>query len=169
MNALECIMTRRSVRRYFNKPVDDVVIGQIVRAGAAAPSAGNQQPWQFIVVKDRALLESIAKDHPYGKMLNEAAFAIVLCMDLKAKHYPDLAGDDCGAATQNMLLACHALGLGACWIGIHHSKERMAFLKDLLNIPDSHSAFSVISAGYTDMTGHDAERFKREMLHTDKW
>ena len=169
MDAMTCIMTRRSVRRYLNKVVDEAVIAEVIKAGAAAPSAANQQPWHFLLITERELLIKIADNHPYGKMLKEAAFAVLICHKEPAASYPELVYDDCGAATQNMLLAAHALGLGAVWIGIHHSKERMDFLRGLFDIPADYSPFSLIACGHTDEKGRDAGRFKSGMLHTNKW
>ena len=112
MEALETILTRHSIRRYTPAPVPDSLVTEILQAAMSAPSAGNQQPWQFVVVADRLLREEIPTFHPYAQMVREAPVAILVCGDLRLESYPGHWVQDCSAATQNILLAAHAKGLG---------------------------------------------------------
>jgi len=112
METLKAIMTRRSVRSYTNKKVMSSQVKKLLEAGMNAPSARNQQAWQFMVITERTTLIEMTKVHPYAQMLNQASCAIVVCGDLKAEISKDYWVQDCSAATQNILLAAHSMGLG---------------------------------------------------------
>ena len=169
MEAFECIMTRRSVRRYNDTPISEETLYKLLEAGANAPSAGNQQPWHFITVTGKEALQTIADNFPYGKMLPHAACAIIICMNTEAKPHPQFAVQDCSAATQNILLAAHALGLGGVWIGTHPMKEREEFLQKFMSIPANFIPLCVISIGYPESTVSPQTRLKPEMIHKEKW
>jgi nitroreductase len=169
MDALECIFSRRSIRKYRSEPVSEEKIEIILKAGMNAPSAGNEQPWHFVVIDDRKLLNQIADFHPYAKMLYEAPQAIVVCGDPsleKHKHYWPV---DCSAATQNMLLAIQALGLGGVWIGVYPREHRMQKLKELLKVPDPVQVFAVIACGYPAEQKPPANRYRPERIHFNTW
>ena len=119
MELYEAITTRRSVRSYRDDHVADEVIERVLRAAMLAPSAGNQQPWQFIVVRDRARLDRIPSFHPYCKMIGQVGVAIIVCGDPTGKKWGDLWPQDCSAAVQNLLLAARDEGLGAVWTGVY--------------------------------------------------
>lgn len=153
MDAIECIMTRTSVRQYSDKAVPDSIIERILRAGMAAPTAVNRQPWFFVLIKNRAALDRLAAGFPYSKMLTEAAFAVAVCADMNRTLDSDTReiGNwalDCSAASENMLLAAHALGLGGVWCGIYPQKERAAKLTEILDLPANLEPFSILSFGY---------------------
>lgn len=169
MEAIDAILTRRSVRRYTDRPVADEVVTLLLRAAMAAPSAQNQQPWQFIVVRDRPLLEKMAEVSQYAKMLRHAQVAVVVCGDLRDERIPGFWVEDCAAATQNLLLAAHALGLGAVWIGVYPREERVGRLRDLFCLPDDVIPFAVVSIGYPAEDLGPADRFRIDRIHLDKW
>lgn len=151
--ALECIMTRASVRSYTDRQADDSTICKILRAGMAAPTAANQQPWQFVVITEQALKDSISAAFEYTKMVEHCAFAVVVCGDkdnLFKGDKPDggFWVQDCSAASENMLLAAHALGLGGVWCGIYPLDEREARLRAILNLPDALIPLNVMAFGY---------------------
>ena len=131
MDAIKCIMTRRSIRQYTDEPVDGEVVEKILRAAMAAPSAANCQPWQFVVVRDQAKREAFAEFHPYGKMLASAPIGILVCGDTELELADGYWIQDCSAATENLLLAAHALGLGAVWLGITPREDRTAETREL--------------------------------------
>ncbi len=112
METIEAIMTRRSVRKYTSQEVSEEQVEQLLRAGMQAPSANNGQPWHFVVIRDRAILDEIPKFHPYAQMLKSAPLAILVCADLAHTNSPDYWMVDCSAATENILLAAHVLGIG---------------------------------------------------------
>ena len=136
---LDNIATRTSVRSYLDKPVDAAIIEQLLRAGMAAPTAVNRQPWHFVVVNDKAQLEALSKTNRYSDMLAKAPLAIVVCGDMKkALDGParEFWVQDCSAATENILLAVNALGLGAVWTGAYPSMERCKAISEVLELPE---------------------------------
>ena len=116
METLLTILARRSIRRYTGEKVNGEAIQKVLEAGMAAPSAGNQQPWHFIVLDDRTVLDAVPEHHPHSSMIREAPVAILVCGDISAEKHQGYWVQDCAAATQNMLLAVTDLGLGAVWL-----------------------------------------------------
>ncbi len=151
--ALECIMTRASVRDYIAKAVPDSIVEKVLRAGMAAPTAANCQPWQFILIDDQALKDSISESFQYAKMVSRSAFDVVVCgnenlwMDSDTKS-SGFWIQDCSAACENMLLAAHALGLGGVWCGVYPDAERMEKLSQILELPDHMVPLAILSFGY---------------------
>lgn len=153
MDAMECIGTRRSVRRYLNVPVDFETIMTVVEAGSLAPSSGNMQDWKFIVVDDKELMKKISEYSLGQDCIYNAAFLIVICSDPEQTelHY-GLRGarlytvQNCAAAAQNMLLAAHAIGLGGNWVGAFDEEK----LRDLLEIPKVARPQAILAFGYPD-------------------
>ena len=134
------VLSRRSIRRYTDQPVDDATVERLLRAAMAAPSAGNQQPWQFVVLRDRETLTAITEWHPYAKMLPSAPVAVVVCGDPGDAKWAVLWEQDCSACTENLLIEAELLGLGAVWLGVHPLEERVTALRALLGIPESRGA-----------------------------
>ena len=169
METLDAIYTRRSIRRYSEKKIVKEMVDKILRAAMYAPSAVNKQPWHFIVFEDKETFKSIIEVHKSASMLLEAQKAILICYDEKLQHDEGYGIIDCSAATQNMLLAAHTLGLGACWIGICPRKNRMDALKSIFKLPASVIPFAVISLGYPAESKSAGERFKSERIHLERW
>lgn len=170
MNAMEAILTRRSIRKYITPPKDipKEVFRELLRAGMHAPSAKNAQPWQFIVITEKSILEAIPKFHPYASMLKNASAAIVVLADLRLAH-EEFWKQDLGAVTQNILLAAKALGLGAVWLGTYPVRERVEGLRKLLNVPEEVTPYSIVSLGYPAEEPKAANRFKEDRIHWEKW
>ncbi len=124
MDALDCIMTRRSIRKFTGEPVTEQDAETILRAAMAAPSAGNQQPWHYVLIEDQDSRETIASMNPNARMLAQAGLGIVVCGDTRSLKHP-MWEQDCSAATENALLAAHALGLGGVWLGWWPKMERV--------------------------------------------
>ncbi len=169
MDAIECIHTRRSIRRYEQKEVPEELIKEILSSGMTAPSARNQQPWQFIVVTDKDLLEKIPKLHPHARMAESAAVAILVCGDLSLEESKDYWVQDCSAATENILLASHALGLGAVWCGIYPREDRVKRFRKLLGLPKHIIPLSLVPIGYPAHSAGKVDRFRKERIHYNKW
>lgn len=169
MDAMDAILTRRSIRKYTGEQVPDSIIKEMLEAAMSAPSARNQQPWQFIVIRDKNIMEQVTKIHPYSQMLKEASAAILVCGDKDFEVTPGYWVQDCSAATQNILVAAHAKGLGAVWLGIYPREERVAGLKKLLGIPDSVTPLSLVSIGYPAEKKEPANRYNEKRVHYDKW
>ncbi len=146
MDVLEAIKGRRSIRKYRKDPVPGDLISKILEAGRWAPSASNTQPWNFIVLRDEGVRRSVADATTYGKFLADAPLGICVVIDPGASTHPV---EDGAIATYSMLLAAHALGLGACWIGSYGSvyEERV---KKILGIPGEKRVLSIISMGFPD-------------------
>ncbi len=150
---IECIMTRASVRNYTDRQVSDSTINTILKAGMAAPTAANQQPWHFVVVTDQSLKDSITSAFEYTKMVSGCSFAVVVCGDMDNLFKGDIADggfwvEDCSAASENMLLAAHALGVGGVWCGIYPLKDREQKLRSILNLPANLTPLNVMAFGY---------------------
>jgi len=169
MDATDALLTRRSIRKYAKEPVSDEAIRALLEAAMAAPSAGNQQPWHFIVIRDRSVLDEIPRLHPHAQMVREAPVAVVVCGDSRAVKYEDYWPQDCAAATENLLLAAHANGLGAVWCGVYPIEERVNPLQRLLGLPEGVLPFSLIAMGHPDEEKPPAERFDASRVHSDRW
>ncbi len=160
---LDNIATRVSVRSYLDKPVEEAKIEQLLRAGMAAPSAVNKQPWHFVVVTDKEQLKALAKTNPYAGMAAKAPLAIVVCGDMK-KALPGKAQEfwvqDCSAATENILLAANALGLGAVWTGTYPTEERCEAVAKVLQLPKSIVPLNIIVIGYPDGKNTPKDKWK---------
>lgn len=154
--ALKNILTRVSVRRFTDEPVSDDELTAILRAAMAAPSGVNKQPWEFVVVYDHQLLKQLAEALPYAKMTAQAPVAIVVCGN-KERFLPGIDGNlweqDCSAASENILLAAHALGLGGVWTCLYPHEERMVAVKAILNLTGDLVPFNLIPIGYP-VSGH---------------
>ncbi len=163
------IVTRRSIRRYTNREIEDSVVKQIIKNGMYAPSAVNKQPWHYIIFKEQQTKMAICEVHPNASMLKTANKAILVCGDTDLAHAPGYLACDCSAATQNMLLSAHAYGLGGVWIGIYPREERMKALKGIFNLPEHIIPFSIIALGYPAEKKDIPDRFKEERIHYETW
>jgi len=169
MEALDAIMTRRSIRRFTQEPVTKEDVETILRAAQAAPSAGNQQPWRFIVLEERDTLVAASRTSPYARMLADAAIGIVVCGDTIELRHALMWQQDCSAAVQNALLAAHALGLGAVWLGYYPKMERVGPLKQLLGIPDDIEPLAVLAIGHPAEEKESVDRYDPSFVHHGRW
>ena len=166
---MKAILTRRSIRKYKPQAVPDEIITELLTAAMSAPSAGNEQPWEFVVINDRKLLDRIPEFHPYATMLKEAPVAILVCGDLKREKHKGYWVQDCSAATENILIAVNEKKLGAVWLGIYPREERVAGLRKLLGIPENIVPFSLIAIGYPAEVKEPADRFDPVRVHQNRW
>lgn len=164
-DSLQLLHQRRSIRKYTDQPVSAEQLEALLRAAMAAPSASNRQPWQFVTVQDRALLDQLAEVHQYAKMLHEAALCIAVCGDRNNKFWEQ----DCAAATQNILLAATGLGLGAVWLGIHPNPDPTDRVVRLLRIPASHLPLCLIAVGHPAEHKQPSQRFDPAKAHREQW
>lgn len=170
MDAIEAILTRRSVRNYLKKEVKPELLQQLLKAAMHAPSGADEQPWYFLVINEPALLEKIPSIHPYAAMVSQAPVAVLVCGDPGLEKHTGMWVQDCAAATQNFLLATHALGLGSVWVGVYPREERMAPLRRLLNIPERIMPFALLPLGYPeDATETRGDRFSEDRVRTNHW
>ncbi len=167
---MDIILKRRSIRKYQNKKITKTDIEEILKAAMYAPSAGNEQPWEFIVIDDRAILDIIPTVHPYAQMLKEAPLAILVCFDLNKDHYYGYyLQQDCAAATQNLLLAATVKGIGSVWLGVYPDEKRVEDIRKLFNLPENIKPFSLISLGFPNETKTMPERFDINKIHYNNW
>lgn len=169
--AIDCILTRTSIRAYEDRPVEEAKVEQLLRAAMAAPSARNEQPWAFVVVRDRATLGAMAERLPYAKMAAEAPLAIVACGD--RGNDPEKPNrwwvQDVSAATENLLLAAHAMGLGAVWTGVYPDSARVEIIRKLLGLPANIVPLNVIPIGYPAESPIPKDKWKPAKIRYDRW
>lgn len=170
METMEAILTRRSVREYIKKgAISDKTIKELLEAGMSAPSAGNEQPWHFIIINEPPILEKVPTFHNHSQMLKDASIAILLCGDLNLDKHEGMWIQDCAAATQNILLAVRAKNLGSVWLGIYPREKRIIGMRTLLNIPDNVMPFSLISIGHPAVEQKKENRYDYSRIHYNKW
>lgn len=166
MDALECILSRKSVRKYTDQPVTDEQIDTLLKAAMAAPTGKNVRPWEFVVVRDREVLDSMAQALPYAKMLAQANVAIVVCGDVEKSAYWYV---DCSAATQNLLLVAENMGLGAVWTATYPYEDRMDVCKRYLNLPDNIHSLCVVPIGYPAKPFVPMDKYDATKIHNEKY
>ena len=169
MEAMEAILSRRSIRRYTGEPVPKEVIIELMEAAMSAPSASNEQPWQFVIIDDRRILDEIPKFHPYAHMLKEASWTIAVCGDLNLEMMSGYWIQDCSAATQNILIAANARGLGAVWLGVYPHEERAKTVQKLLGLPEHVIPLCFISIGYPAEKKPPSNRYNASRVHHNQW
>ncbi len=163
---LETIHQRKSVRSFTDQPVSIENLTTIVKAGMAAPTGMNRQPWEFLVIQDREIMTKLSQDLPYAKMLKDAQAAIVVIGNPEKSTYWYL---DCSAATQNILLAAESLGLGAVWTLAYPSEERMNTITTALSIPPPYKPLCLIPIGYPKGPQTPKNKWIEAKMHLNKW
>ena len=169
--AIENIMTRTSIRQYKDQPVEQEKVDILLKAAMAAPTAVNLQPWHFIVITDKPTIDLLS-----GRQPTNAPLLIAVCGDTdkttmpdgKTK-LPDFWVEDVSAATENLLLAAHALGLGAVWTGVYPAMERVAEVANVLNCPNNIVPMAVVRVGYPDEAPEPKDKFKEENISYNKF
>lgn len=171
-DVLEVIHSRKSVRAYTKEPVMLPELETLVRAGFAAPTGANAQPWAFIIVTDRAKLDALAEVMPYGKMLKSAPGAVVVCgvsSQFRTGEAREMWVQDCSAATENILLAAEGTGLGAVWLGVFPYRERSAGVASVLGLPDDIIPFSIVSVGRPTGVEKPKDKYRPERIFLQQW
>lgn len=170
-DALTVIQERKSVRNFTGEPASREDIEQLLHAAMAAPAAVNMRPWKFIVITDKRTLAELMEGLPYAKMLLKAGTAIVVCAmpDEAAGGSEAFAILDCTCATENILLAAEAMGLGAVWTAVYPRKEIMDFVRIKLNIPFNVIPLNIIPVGYPTGEEEAKDKFDSRNIHWEKW
>jgi nitroreductase len=161
------ILSRRSIRKYTEEPVGVEDVKTLLEAAMAAPSASNRKPWHFVVVTERGTLERLADSHRYGKMLHDAPLCIAVCGDEGVSER--FWVQDCSAATENILLAATSLGLGAVWLGVYPSKDRVEDIKEILGIPAGITPLNLISIGHPAEEKEPRTQYEESRVHRGRW
>lgn len=170
-DGLEMIFGRRSIRVYSPGEVSEPDVDKMLEAAMAAPSAMTKDPWRFVVVRDRQALRRMAAELPGGKMLSTAAMAIVVCGDLEVAFERQISYllQDCAASIQNLLLAAHGLGYGACWVGVHPSEEAMSRIRAMYSLPAPIVPVAVISLGVPGEEPGSRTRYTAGYVRRERW
>ncbi|MCD7936179.1 MAG: nitroreductase family protein [Tannerellaceae bacterium] len=168
--AIQNILNRKSVRSFTDEPIKKEEIEILLRAAMASPSAVNQQPWAFIVIDDRKVLQQLSDRLPFAKMVSKAPLAIVVCGDPDKSIYgKDFWIQDCSAASENLLLAVEALGLGAVWTSTYPDEERINTVRAILHLPKNVYPLNLIPIGHPLNEHHPKEKYREENIHYNKW
>jgi nitroreductase len=164
---IKTILSRRSIRKYKSDPVKPEDIKTLLEAAMAAPSASNRKPWHFIVLTDREKIDKLADAHPYAKMLYQAPLCIAVLGDKNiTKRF---WVQDCSAATENLLLAATALGLGTVWLGVYPREERVQSVREVLKLPEHIIPLNLISIGYPAEMKEPRTQYDDEKIHREEW
>ena len=169
METLDAIRTRRSIRKFKSAAVPDELINKLLEAAMYAPSARDTQSWQFVVVTQKDILHKIPRIHPHANMVYEAPLAILVCGDTLLESITEYNAVNCSAATQNLLLAAHDLGLGSVWLGVYPRKERMEPIVQMFDLPENIIPISLVPIGYPDEIHDTPVRFKKSRIHFNRW
>jgi nitroreductase len=165
------LLGRRSIRVYSPGEVSEAAVTPLLEAAMAAPSAMTKDPWRFVTVRDRQTLSKLATLHPGAAMLSSAALAIVVCgdLDIAFERHISYLLQDCSAAIENLLVAAHAQGLGACWVGIHPGEALIKQVKELFSLPAAVVPVAVISLGQPGEQLPARTRYNAGYVHTERW
>ncbi len=166
---LDTIFRRRSVRSFAPDPVPEQALMEIIRAGMHAPSAGNERPWHFIVMTERATLDRIPEVHPHARMLREARAAVLVCFDPDREKHKGYWPQDLSACVENMLLAAVELGYGSVWLGVYPREDRVRGLRSLLGIPETVVPFALLPFGRPAETKKPEDRFEQDRIRRERW
>jgi len=168
---MEAIFIRRSIRKYKNQPVEKDKIDILLRAAMQAPSAGNQQPWEFIVVQERENLIKLSEASPYSKPVKDAPLAFVLLGNEEKMKFPENWQQDMGAATENILLQAVELKLGSVYLGVAPNEERENIIKKMFNLPDNMKPFCIIAIGYPaeGQENKFIDRYDEKRIHYERF
>jgi nitroreductase len=163
------IFERVSVRDFADRAVEAEKIEMLLRAAMQAPSAGNQQPWEFLVIDDREILESIMEVHPYSGMLRTAPLCIAVLARKDGLNWEGMIQQDLGAATQNLMLEAVTQGLGSCWLGVMGHDERMQTVNAALGLPSTLDCFCLVAVGYAATERAQTARYDESRVHHNRF
>ncbi|MFC1617247.1 nitroreductase family protein [Candidatus Margulisiibacteriota bacterium] len=166
---MNTIYKRRSIRKFTEKKVSENLTRELIKAGMSAPSARNQQPWEFIVIDQQDIKQEVSEIHPNFYIIQGAPTAILVCGNLNREKSPDYWVQDCAATTENILLAITANKLGGVWMGVYPREDRVQGLKEYFNLPDKIIPFSLIAFGYPAEEKPAHSEFDLERIRFNKW
>ncbi len=166
---MDIINNRRSIRSFTNKAVEDEKIEKLLRAGMQAPSAANQQPWEFVVVKSDDLREKLGNTSPYATPAKKAPLNILVLGNKNIAKFPQIIDQDLSACVQNILLEVTYLNLGAVWLGVKPEEERMKSISEILNLPSHLEPFALLAIGYSDNKNTYIDRYDETRVHYESF
>ena len=166
---MKAIFNRASVRSFDGRKVEPEKIELLMKAAMAAPSACNQQPWEFVVVTEPEMLRRLSECSPYAGCIRQAPLGIAVCMRTEGLPAPSYTQIDASAATENILLEAVHLGLGAVWLGIAPGQERMEAVRQVIGAPETIQPFGLVACGYPDKPVTPANRYAPSRIHYERW
>lgn len=166
---MSIINKRVSVRKFSEQNIADELILEVAQAGLVAPSSKNKQPWQMIVLTKKEILSQFSEFHPNWTIMKNANKAIVVCGDLESDERETQALMACSAATQNILLKCTELELGAVWLGVYPDQSRIDWIKQTLELPQDKIPMSLIAIGYPQTSQTKTRNIDSSKIHFNKW
>ncbi len=169
MDVFDAIQHRRSIRKFSDLEVSEDALDRILDAAMMAPSAGNAQPWQFVVIRDRNTLEAAGAINPYAAMAKRAPVSILVCGDLSLEKFQGFWVQDCSAAIQNMLLTAHAMGLGSVWTGIYPLEDRVRGFQSLVGLPEHVVPLGLLVIGHPAENPTSERRYRADRVHRERW
>ena len=173
MDAIHAIKTRISTRQFTDQPIPDEAVRTILEAGMSGPTAVNARPWSFIVIRDRATMDKLAKSTPRGfGPLETATMAILVCGDAERffKFVPDFWVVDASIAAQNMILAAHAMDIGSVWLGGWPAPDRMQTFTEAFELPEGVIPHSLIAFGYPAQPSDKQKLlYEEDRVHFERW
>ena len=169
--SLQFIFNRRSVRKYENRHIPEEMFTHLFEAAMAAPSAVAKDPWHFLLIRERATLDSMVKILPNGQMLRQAPAAVIVCGDINRAHLNEVSYmlQDLSAAVENILLAATALGLGSCWLGMHPRNDRMEGIRNLFSLPEDIIPMCGVALGWPAEQPGPRTRYNPDRVHLERW
>lgn len=169
MDALETLLTRRSIRKFTEQTIPDEDVTILLKCAMLAPSARNEQPWHFVVVTNQEVRDKLSRVTPYTHMAANAPLVIIVCGDTKEDKSGGFWVQDCSAAIENILLAARSMNLGSVWCGIYPKEERVKAMAEILNIPDHVKALGMICIGSPAQPFKEEDRFRPDRIHREHW
>jgi len=166
---IDPVLCRRSIRKFKKNPIDNAQVKRLLTAAMCAPSAEDERPWHFIVVRDNPVKNDLAEAWPLAHIVNDAAVAIVVCGDESLQKVQNCWMLDCAAATENLLVEAQYIGLGAVWLGLYPVEGRIQRVRDILGAPRSVIPFSIIPIGIPDESKEPLSRYDERKIHNQKW
>lgn len=166
---MDAIFRRRSIRKYTDKDISEKDLRQILDAGMCAPSAGNEKPWHFIIVKKREKLVQLANVHEYSLMIANCNTAVIVLGDTDLEVHKGMWVQDCSACVENMLIMATSLGIGSVWIGVHPVEKRETFIRNMYRLPQNIVPFAVVSLGYPEHEKEGGSRYDESRVHFVRW
>lgn len=174
-STIETIMSRTSIREFTGEAISDADMETLLRAGMAAPSCCNIQPWHFVVVKDQSIRQQMADSIGPAQPAAKAPAVIVVCGDMRIMHESPVKDNidywvcDACAATENILVAANGIGLGGVWMGVWPMQNRIRKIQSILNLPEDILPLNMIAIGHPGEQPQPKDKWKPERIHQDKW
>lgn len=169
MDFFEVVHTRRSIRKFTNQAIAPQYLDTILRAAMSSPTATNSQSWSFVVIDDKEILSEIPSLHPYAGYAAYAPVSVLVCGDTTVGKAPSYWPQDAAAATQTLMLAARALGIGSVWCGIHTSPERELMFRNKFGLPEHICPFSLVVLGYPEKDFYPEDRYNPVKIHRNHW